>query len=117
MMITRQISTLKELEPAAITDPIEARIRADGKNILSVVQSLRMMCTVEFERSTTGRGLRGEGRRGWCEERERARARETSFIDNQEVTEGRKVQRPDNQEVTEGRKVQRPIYIYKPTSL
>jgi hypothetical protein len=28
--ITRQISTLKELAPAAISDPIEARIRADG---------------------------------------------------------------------------------------
>jgi hypothetical protein len=35
MMITRQISTLKELEPAAITDPIEARIRADGYYIIN----------------------------------------------------------------------------------
>jgi len=44
--ITRQVSTLKELAPPEITDPIEARIRADGEDILSVVQSLRMLRTV-----------------------------------------------------------------------
>lgn len=44
--IARQVSTLKELAPPEITDPIEARIRADGEDILSVVQSLRMLRTV-----------------------------------------------------------------------
>lgn len=44
--ITRQVTTLKELAPPEITDPIEARIRADGEDILSVVQSLRMLRTV-----------------------------------------------------------------------
>jgi aspartokinase/homoserine dehydrogenase 1 len=40
------VSLLKELAPAEITDPIEARFRNDGKDILSVVQSLRMLNTV-----------------------------------------------------------------------
>ena len=44
--IDRQVKTLKELAPADITDPIEANIRNDGKDILSVVQSLRMLRTV-----------------------------------------------------------------------
>jgi len=44
--ISRQVSTLKELAPPEITDEIEARIRNDGKDILSVVQSLRMLRTV-----------------------------------------------------------------------
>jgi hypothetical protein len=44
--IARQVMTLKELAPPEITDPIEARIRADGEDILSVVQSLRMLRTV-----------------------------------------------------------------------
>jgi aspartokinase/homoserine dehydrogenase 1 len=41
-----QISLLKELAPPEITEPIEARIRGDAKDILSVVQSLRMINTV-----------------------------------------------------------------------
>lgn len=40
------ISLLKELAPSEITDPIEARFRSDGQDILSVVQSLRMLNTV-----------------------------------------------------------------------
>ena len=44
--ITRQVSTLKELAGPEITDEIEARIRQDGEDILSVVQSLRMLRTV-----------------------------------------------------------------------
>jgi len=44
--ITRQVTTLKELAPPNITDPIEASIRADGKDILTMVKSLRMLRTV-----------------------------------------------------------------------
>lgn len=44
--LDRQITTLKALAPPEITDPIEARIRNDAKDILSVVQSLRMLRTV-----------------------------------------------------------------------
>jgi len=44
--LERQITTLKALAPPEITDPIEARIRNDAKDILSVVQSLRMLRTV-----------------------------------------------------------------------
>lgn len=40
------IKLLKELAPPEITDPIEARFRSDAKDILSVVQSLRMIHTV-----------------------------------------------------------------------
>jgi len=40
------ISLLKELAPAEITSPIEARFRSDSQDILSVVQSLRMLSTV-----------------------------------------------------------------------
>lgn len=40
------ISLLRELAPSEITDPIEARFRNDGQDILSVVQSLRMLNTV-----------------------------------------------------------------------
>jgi bifunctional aspartokinase / homoserine dehydrogenase 1 len=41
-----QISLLKELAPPEITEPIETRMRSDAKDILSVVQSLRMLNTV-----------------------------------------------------------------------
>ena len=41
-----QITLLKELAPPEITDPIEVRCRSDAKDILSVVQSLRMIQTV-----------------------------------------------------------------------
>jgi hypothetical protein len=44
--VESQVSLLKELAPPEITDPIEARFRSDGQNILSVVQSLRMLNTV-----------------------------------------------------------------------
>eukprot|EP00957_Ditylum_brightwellii_P029935 2265359-Ditylum_brightwellii.AAC.1 len=40
------IELLKELAPPEITDPIEERFRQDEKDILSVVQSLRMINTV-----------------------------------------------------------------------
>lgn len=40
------IELLRELAPPEITKPIEDRFRADGKDILSVVQSLRMINTV-----------------------------------------------------------------------
>jgi aspartokinase/homoserine dehydrogenase 1 len=44
--VESQIALLRELAPAEITDPIEERFRADAKDILSVVQSLRMIRTV-----------------------------------------------------------------------
>ncbi|KAG7374578.1 bifunctional aspartokinase/homoserine dehydrogenase II [Nitzschia inconspicua] len=44
--VESQVSLLKELAPPEITDPIEARFRSDGQDILSVVQSLRMLHTV-----------------------------------------------------------------------
>lgn len=44
--VESQISLLKELAPPDITDPIEVRFRSDGQDILSVVQSLRMLNTV-----------------------------------------------------------------------
>lgn len=44
--VESQISLLKDLAPPEITDPIEARFRKDGEDILSVVQSLRMLSTV-----------------------------------------------------------------------
>ena len=43
---TRQVTPLKELAPPNITDPIEAPIRADGKDILTMVESRRMLRTV-----------------------------------------------------------------------
>ena len=44
--IEGQVALLKELAPPEITDPIEVRIRQDAKDILSVVQSLKMIQTV-----------------------------------------------------------------------
>eukprot|EP00545_Synedropsis_sp_CCMP1620_P000259 CAMPEP_0119014178 /NCGR_PEP_ID=MMETSP1176-20130426/9396_1 /TAXON_ID=265551 /ORGANISM="Synedropsis recta cf, Strain CCMP1620" /LENGTH=955 /DNA_ID=CAMNT_0006967327 /DNA_START=62 /DNA_END=2929 /DNA_ORIENTATION=- len=44
--VESQIALLQELAPPAITKPIEDRFRQDGKDILSVVQSLRMLNTV-----------------------------------------------------------------------
>eukprot|EP00286_Rhodomonas_abbreviata_P008777 CAMPEP_0181335534 /NCGR_PEP_ID=MMETSP1101-20121128/26891_1 /TAXON_ID=46948 /ORGANISM="Rhodomonas abbreviata, Strain Caron Lab Isolate" /LENGTH=350 /DNA_ID=CAMNT_0023445677 /DNA_START=66 /DNA_END=1115 /DNA_ORIENTATION=- len=44
--IDRQVSTLKQLAPPEITDPIEKNIRNDGKDILNVVRSLRLIRTV-----------------------------------------------------------------------
>ena len=44
--VESQISLLKQLAPPEITDPIEARFRSDGQDILSVVSSLRMLRTV-----------------------------------------------------------------------
>jgi aspartokinase/homoserine dehydrogenase 1 len=44
--VNSQIALLKELAPPEITDPIEAGFRSDGQDILSVVQSLRMLNTV-----------------------------------------------------------------------
>jgi hypothetical protein len=44
--VESQITLLKELAPPDITDPIEANFRQDGQDILSVVQSLRMLNTV-----------------------------------------------------------------------
>jgi len=44
--VSSQIALLKELAPPEITDPIEERFRRDGDDILSVVQSLRMLSTV-----------------------------------------------------------------------
>jgi hypothetical protein len=44
--VESQITLLKELAGPSITDSIEARFRQDGKDILSVVQSLRMLNTV-----------------------------------------------------------------------
>eukprot|EP00978_Attheya_sp_CCMP212_P025914 scaffold84219_cov47-Attheya_sp.AAC.1 len=41
-----QIALLRELAPPAITEPVEARFRKDAQDILSVVQSLRMINTV-----------------------------------------------------------------------
>ena len=40
------IALLRELAPPEITNPIEARFRSDANDILSVVQSLRMINTV-----------------------------------------------------------------------
>jgi len=44
--VESQIALLKELAPPEITDPVEARFRSDAKDILSVVQSLKMINTV-----------------------------------------------------------------------
>lgn len=44
--VSSQIALLKDLAPPEITDPIEAKFRKDGEDILSVVQSLRMLRTV-----------------------------------------------------------------------
>jgi hypothetical protein len=44
--VESQITLLKELAPPDVTDPIEASFRRDGHDILSVVQSLRMLNTV-----------------------------------------------------------------------
>jgi aspartokinase/homoserine dehydrogenase 1 len=44
--VESQITLLKELAAPEITDPIEVKIRSDAKDILSVVQSLRMIQTV-----------------------------------------------------------------------
>ena len=44
--VESQIAVLRQLAPEAITQPIEASIQADAKDILSVVQSLRMLHTV-----------------------------------------------------------------------
>jgi len=44
--VESQIIVLKELAPPSITDPIEESFRQDGEDILSVVQSLRMIQTV-----------------------------------------------------------------------
>lgn len=41
-----QLSILKELAPSSITDEIEERMRKDAQDILSVVQSLRMIRSV-----------------------------------------------------------------------
>mmetsp|Transcript_50042 Transcript_50042/g.85688 ORF Transcript_50042/g.85688 Transcript_50042/m.85688 type:complete len:947 (+) Transcript_50042:79-2919(+) len=41
--VERQIAVLTALAPPEITAPVEARIRNDAKDILSVVQSLRMI--------------------------------------------------------------------------
>ncbi|KAL7550821.1 hypothetical protein ACHAWF_014031, partial [Thalassiosira exigua] len=41
-----QASILRELAPPAIADPIEERMRADARDVLSVVQSLRMIRSV-----------------------------------------------------------------------
>ena len=44
--VESQITLLKELAPPEITDPIEANLRGDARDILSVVQSLKMIQTV-----------------------------------------------------------------------
>ena len=44
--VQSQIELLEELAPAEITDPIKERFEQDGQDILSVVQSLRMLNTV-----------------------------------------------------------------------
>ena len=44
--VESQIAVLKQLAPESITAPIEASLQADAKDILSVVQSLRMLNTV-----------------------------------------------------------------------
>jgi len=44
--VETQLAILKELAPPAITDEIEERMRKDAKDILSVVQSLRMIRSV-----------------------------------------------------------------------
>jgi aspartokinase/homoserine dehydrogenase 1 len=44
--VESQIALLQELAPPEITKPIEERFRNDGADILSVVQSLRMLNTV-----------------------------------------------------------------------
>jgi len=44
--VATQIAVLEELAPERITAPIAASIRNDAKDILSVVQSLRMLNTV-----------------------------------------------------------------------
>jgi len=41
-----QLAILREMAPPAITEPIEARLRQDAEDILSVVQSLRMIRSV-----------------------------------------------------------------------
>jgi aspartokinase/homoserine dehydrogenase 1 len=46
MAVESAIGLLKELASPEITGPIEARFRTDAKDILSVVQSLRMINTV-----------------------------------------------------------------------
>jgi len=44
--VESQIKLLQELAPSDITAPVEARFRQDAKDILSIVQSLRMIKTV-----------------------------------------------------------------------
>jgi hypothetical protein len=44
--VESQIEVLQELAPREITDPIAQNFRNDAKDILSVVQSLRMLHTV-----------------------------------------------------------------------
>lgn len=44
--VESQIALLKELAPSEVTKPIEERFRNDASDILSVVQSLRMIQTV-----------------------------------------------------------------------
>jgi len=44
--VERAVSVLRELAPPEITEPIEARFRNDARDILSLVQSLRMINTV-----------------------------------------------------------------------
>lgn len=44
--VATQLQVLRELAPAAITRPIEESIQNDAQDILSVVQSLRMLNTV-----------------------------------------------------------------------
>ncbi|EKX32843.1 hypothetical protein GUITHDRAFT_81950 [Guillardia theta CCMP2712] len=44
--VERQVATLRELAPAEITGPIEQNIRKDAEDILSIVQSLRMIRSV-----------------------------------------------------------------------
>jgi len=44
--VSRQLETLRELAPPEITAPIEANIRNDAADVLSVVRSLRMIKTV-----------------------------------------------------------------------
>ncbi|KAL7498341.1 hypothetical protein ACHAWT_009389 [Skeletonema menzelii] len=46
LAVETQLNILKELAPPAITDEIEERVRKDAKDILSVVQSLRMIRSV-----------------------------------------------------------------------
>mmetsp|Transcript_18965 Transcript_18965/g.28111 ORF Transcript_18965/g.28111 Transcript_18965/m.28111 type:complete len:948 (+) Transcript_18965:74-2917(+) len=44
--VQSQISLLNELAPSDVTAPIEIRLRQDAKDILSIVQSLKMIRTV-----------------------------------------------------------------------